>query len=364
MKRFGEFIRQLSLSQQLAAIIFFLISFFTAFFFFYLTGSVENVIREQMYTTLDTSQNMIQSLYGSSDETITQSQLRKALTNSQMHLIVDVDDVINNEADPKIQYLSSETDASLVREELSNNSALVKRMMEQGAQLYKNPTNINKDYKLIIQPDDQLAIYVSSSDKELIQPFNNLTLIGQGETALRNGTNLDKTSYFVVGKDGYVDFPIFGKLKAAGKTVNEFSEDIQNRMIAEKMITDAKVTTKIMSFKVTVLGDVKTPGTKTCSGERLTLLEVLGMAGDLNNSAIRKNLLVVREEVTYTVDLTDPESVFNSPAYYMRQNDVVYVQSNRSVKIKGSSGYLYWSLLGSGVGLVTSITSLVFAITK
>ncbi len=239
----------------------------------------------------------------------------------------------------------------------------------QGAEeLYKNPTNINKDYKLIIQPDDQLAIYVSSSDKELIQPFNNLTLIGQGETALRNGTNLDKTSYFVVGKDGYVDFPIFGKLKAAGKTVNEFSEEIQNRMIAEKMITDAKVTTKIMSFKVTVLGDVKTPGTKTCSGERLTLLEVLGMAGDLNNSAIRKNLLVVREEnnerVTYTVDLTDPESVFNSPAYYMRQNDVVYVQSNRSVKIKGSSGYLYWSLLGSGVGLVTSITSLVFAITK
>lgn len=239
----------------------------------------------------------------------------------------------------------------------------------QGAEeLYKNPTNINKDYKLIIQPNDQLAIYVSSSDKELIQPFNNLTLIGQGETALRNGTNLDKTSYFVVGKDGYVDFPIFGKLKAAGKTVNEFSEDIQNRMIAEKMITDAKVTTKIMSFKVTVLGDVKTPGTKICSGERLTLLEVLGMAGDLNNSAIRKNLLVVREEnnerVTYTVDLTDPESVFNSPAYYMRQNDVVYVQSNRSVKIKGSSGYLYWSLLGSGVGLVTSITSLVFAITK
>ena len=58
-----------------------------------------------------------------------------------------------------------------------------------------------------------------------------------------------------------MDFPIFGKLKAAGKTVNEFSEDIQNRMIAEKMITDAKVTTKIMSFKVTVLGDVKTPGT-------------------------------------------------------------------------------------------------------
>ena len=239
----------------------------------------------------------------------------------------------------------------------------------QGAEeLYKNPLEINRNFNLVIQPDDQLAIYVSSSNKELIQPFNNLTLIGSGENGLRSSNNIDKTSYFVVNKEGYVDFPIFGKLKASGKTVNEFSQEVQQRMVDENLITDAKVTTKIMSFKVTVLGDVKNPGTKACSNERLTLLEAIGMAGDLNNSAIRKNILVIREEnnerVTYTTDLTNPESVFNSPAYYMRQNDVVYVQSNRSVKIKGSSGYLYWSLLGSGVGLIASITSLVFAITK
>ena len=95
MKRFSEFIKQLSLSQQLAAIIFFLISFFTAFFFIYLTGSVENVIREQMYTTLDTSQDMIVGLYSGQDSSnFTQSQLRRALTNSQMHLIVDMEEVI------------------------------------------------------------------------------------------------------------------------------------------------------------------------------------------------------------------------------------------------------------------------------
>lgn len=142
MKRFGEFIRSLSLSQQLAAIIFFLISFFTAFFFVYLTGSVENVIREQMYTTLDTSQDMIVSLYGGEgNENFTQSQLRRALTNSQMHLIVDIQDVINGENDPKIQYISSESDVDLVREELSSNNALIQKMMEKGMQLYQTSPN-------------------------------------------------------------------------------------------------------------------------------------------------------------------------------------------------------------------------------
>ena len=116
MKRFSEFIKQLSLSQQLAAIIFFLISFFTAFFFIYLTGSVENVIREQMYTTLDTSQDMIVGLYSGQDSSnFTQSQLRRALTNSQMHLIVDMEEVIAGR-EPQLHYMSSETDAALVRE--------------------------------------------------------------------------------------------------------------------------------------------------------------------------------------------------------------------------------------------------------
>ncbi len=138
MKRFGEFIRQLSLSQQLAAIIFFLISFFTAFFFVYLTGSVENVIREQMYTTLETSQDMIVSLYaGQEDEELAQNHLRRALTNSQMHLIVDIEDVINGSQEPRLQYLSSESDQDLVRQELTANSELIQRMMDRGILLYQ-----------------------------------------------------------------------------------------------------------------------------------------------------------------------------------------------------------------------------------
>ncbi len=238
----------------------------------------------------------------------------------------------------------------------------------QGAEeLYKNGVNLDNNYTLNIQPDDQLAIFVSSQDEELIKPFTNLTLIGQqqGMTASQGSGSV---SYFVVSKDGYIDFPIFGKIKASGMTVEKLSESIQKRMIEEGLIKDAKVTAKIMSFKVTVLGDVASPGTQSYTGERLTLLEAIGRSGDLNNSAIRKRVLVVREEngqrTTYTVDLTKPESVFNSPAYYMHQNDIVYVESNKSVKIKGSSGYLYLSLAGTLLSLGTSITSLVIALTK
>ena len=237
----------------------------------------------------------------------------------------------------------------------------------QGAdELYKNGADLENNYTLNIQPDDQLAIYISSQDEELMKPFTNLKMIGQ-QTGMTNSASSNYT-YFVVSKDGYIDFPIFGRVKAAGLTVNKLSEQLQNRMISEGLIKDAKVTTKIMSFKVTVLGDVKNPGTQSYAGERLTLLEAIGRAGDLNSSAIRKKVLVIREEdgkrQTFKVDLTQPESVFNSPAYYMHQNDIIYVESNKSVKVKGSSGYLYLGLTGTLLGLGTSIASLIIALTK
>ena len=168
-------------------------------------------------------------------------------------------------------------------------------------------------------------------------------------------------------KDGCIDFPIFGKIKVKGMTVNEVSETIRQKLV-NGYIADAIVTTKIMSFKVTVLGDVRNPGVQSFTGQRLTLLEALGRAGDLNSSAIRTKVLVIREEdgkrVSYDVDLTNPESVFSSPAYYMQQNDLVYVESNKSVKVKGSTSYTYLSVSSSLIGMLTSIVSLIVAISK
>ena len=241
----------------------------------------------------------------------------------------------------------------------------------QGAdKFYALPQGIEKEYGLTIQPDDQLAISVSSKDQELIAPFNTQTLIGGGGSgAYGSQANTSAgVSYFYVDKAGCIDFPIFGKIYVKGMTVNELSETIRKRMADENYIKDAIVSTKIMSFKVTVLGDVRNPGVQSYTGQRLTLLEALGRAGDLNNSAVRTNVLVVREEngqrTSYRVDLTNPASVFYSPAYYMQQNDLVYVESNKSVKVKGSTSYTYLSVSSSLIGMTTSIVSLIVALTK
>lgn len=174
-------------------------------------------------------------------------------------------------------------------------------------------------------------------------------------------------AYFLVDKKGNIDFPVFGIVSTKGKTCRQLADDLQERFRnAEEKVADAVVTVKVMSFKVTVLGDVKAPGTQNFQGERLTLLEAIGRAGDLNASARRDNVLVVREiadtRVTYQIDLRDPEQVFNSPAYYMQQNDIVYVQPNKSVRVKGSTGYLLLSIGATIVSMLVSITSLVIAL--
>ena len=133
-------------------------------------------------------------------------------------------------------------------------------------------------------------------------------------------------------------------------------------------IRDAIVNTKIMSFKVTILGDVRAPGTQTFTGERLTVLEAIGRAGDLNNSAKRDHVQVVREEdgkrVVYDIDLRDQASIFESEAYYLQQNDVVYVKPNKSVRVKGSTSYTLLSVSATLVSMVVSIVSLIIAINR
>lgn len=242
----------------------------------------------------------------------------------------------------------------------------------QGAKdTYAVPKEIEQAFDLYAQPDDQLAISVSSRNSELIQPFNNTTLIGGGanSTTGTSTANISSgVSYFQVDRNGNIEFPIFGTLHVGGLSTRDISRLVQKRLVDEGYIKDAVVNTKIMSFKVTVLGDVKTPGTQTYQGERLTLLEALGRAGDLNNSAHRDGVLVIREEngkrVTYEVDLRDEQNVFDSPGYYLQQNDVVYVQPNKSQRVKGSTGYTWISISSTLVSIVVSVVSLIVATTK
>ena len=242
----------------------------------------------------------------------------------------------------------------------------------QGAtQSYAVPKAIDNYSELQVQPDDQLAISVSSKDAELLVRFNNNTLIGGGNNSQTGSNSINVSSgvsYFRVNKEGNIEFPIFGTIHVGGMTTGEISALIQKRMIDEGYINDAVVNTKIMSFKVTVMGDVKTPGTQTYQGERLTILEALGKAGDLTNSAYRNNVLVIREEngerKAYEVNLLDNQAVFNSPAYYLQQNDVIYVQPNKSQRVKGSTSYTWLSVGSTVVGMVVSVVSLIVALKK
>jgi polysaccharide export outer membrane protein len=116
------------------------------------------------------------------------------------------------------------------------------------------------------------------------------------------------------------------------------------------------------------MGDVKAPGTQTYQGERLTILEALGKAGDLTNTAHRNNVLVIREENglrrAYEINLLDHQSVFSSPAYYLQQNDVIYVQPNKSQRVKGSTSYTWLSVGSTVVGMIVSIVSLIVALKR
>ncbi len=242
----------------------------------------------------------------------------------------------------------------------------------QGAKdTYAVPQEIAQAFELCVQPDDQLAISVASKKMELIVPFNNNTLIGGGNNSVTGANTINVSSgvsYFQVDKDGNIEFPIFGTLHVGGLTTRAISAMVQEKLVSENYIPDAVVNTKIMSFKVTVLGDVKAPGTQTYQGERLTILEAIGKAGDLTNTAHRDQVLVAREEngkrVVYEVNLCDEQSIFRSPAYYLQQNDVIYVQPNKSQRVKASTGYTWLSVGSTLVSIAVSVVSLIVALSR
>jgi len=190
----------------------------------------------------------------------------------------------------------------------------------ENAKSYDNSTN----YEAIIQPDDVLSIIVSSDSPEIAAPFN-LPEIQSNETDYRG------IKTYLVDNTGYIDYPVLGKIKLGGLTRTEAN----NKMVTaiSEYIRKPIVNLRIANYKISVLGEVSKPGSYTVIGERVTILEALGMAGDLTIYGVRENILVIREKEgkkTYTrVDLTNPD-LLNSPFYYLSQNDVIFVEQNKT----------------------------------
>lgn len=192
---------------------------------------------------------------------------------------------------------------------------------------------INKG--ILIQPKDMISIVVSSRNPELAQIFNlpRVTYqLGSGTLSGNGGSNSNGIVGYSVNNDGNIDFPVLGELHVAGLTRWEVSRLIKRQLAERDLLKDAVVTVEFMNFKVSVIGEVNAPDTYDISGDKITLLEALSMAGDLTIYGRRDNVSVIREQngerVIYRVDLRSVD-LFDSPAYYLQQNDVVYVEPNK-----------------------------------
>lgn len=212
------------------------------------------------------------------------------------------------------------------------------------------------DYQTTIQKDDQLVITVSSKQPELTQPFA-VAELGSANTS--SGGTGGRT--YQVDANGKVVLPVIGSMHAAGKTCSQLASDIASSLRGSEYITDASVNVRIVNFKYSVMGEVKSPGTKMVNGERITIMEAIAQAGDLNDDASRV-VTVLREQngkrELATVDLRS-KTIFSSPFYYLQQNDVIYVtrSSHRFNMLRGDTAQ-WWTLGIGGVGFILGIIAL------
>ena len=218
---------------------------------------------------------------------------------------------------------------------------------------------VQEDGNLTLQPGDKIRITVFSMDKELTSLFN----LYDGPS----GNASNQRLYYTVRQDGTVEIPTLGPVNVRGLTREEVADKVTYELLSSKLLLDPTVIVEYYDLAFSVLGEVGSPGRKVIPSDRITLLEALSLAGDLTIVGQRENILVLRTEngvqTPYVVDLTKKESLYGSPAYYIRQNDVIYVEPNK-VKSQNSSIGPVTSLALSVTGVLVSIATLVVSVLK
>jgi polysaccharide biosynthesis/export protein len=190
-----------------------------------------------------------------------------------------------------------------------------------------------RDYETIVgdnlisykfKVNDLVNINVSTLDPEASMPFN----LFRGA---QQGGFIPEQLEYIVNKDGYINFPVIGDVQILGLTPQEAIALLKEKLAP--YLKDPIINIRLENFMITVLGQVRNPGTYPVNGEQITIFQALGLAGDLDIRGLRKNVLVIRDfngtKVVNKIDLTSKD-VLNSPVYYLTQNDVVYVEPNNS----------------------------------
>lgn len=202
-----------------------------------------------------------------------------------------------------------------------------------------------------IQKGDQLIIFVSAKNMEVVKPFNQNYYDNQAGST--NSQSTEKS--YLVDSDGDIDFPVIGKINTTGKTVEDFRNELSNRI--SYYVKSPTVSVRLVNFKVTILGEVARPGQINIPEGKTTLLNVIGLAGDLTMYAKRDDLLLVRnvdgELVKARINLMDA-SFINSPYFMLKQNDVIYVSANynkEKIAKQDPNTNIYIAVAGMVIGL-------------
>lgn len=232
-----------------------------------------------------------------------------------------------------------------------------------------------------VQPGDKLSIIVHSKDPELALLFNlpivtsnmrNMGVTAGNGTVQRNYNSTEGLASYTVSPTGTIDFPVLGTLNIEGMTRSEISGFIKGELMGRNLIKDPTVTVEFLNSGVSILGEVRSPGRYDMNRDNITILEAIALAGDLTIQGKRENVKVVRENNdgtvnVYEIDLTQGKKMIDSPGYFLRQNDVVYVEPTnirkRETTVNGNSA-LSTSFWISAASLLTSIAVLVVNLVK
>lgn len=226
-----------------------------------------------------------------------------------------------------------------------------------------------------VKPGDKLSIVVKSKDPQLSALFNlpiYSSRVGQGSSVNGNGAELrmytgsqsESVASYTVSSSGDIDFPVLGNMKVAGMTRSELAGFIKGELMGRELVKDPTVVVEFLSTGINIIGEVNHPGRYDLNRDNLNIIEALSLAGDLTINGQRDNVKVVRIEDgkvnTYVLDLTDAASLVKSPAFYLAQNDVIYVEPNaqrkRSSTVNGNNA-LSVSFWVSVASLLTSVVT-------
>ena len=232
----------------------------------------------------------------------------------------------------------------------------------------KQMETVNERPAIRMQPDDKISIVVKSRDAQLGNLFN-LSVTCQTVGANSINSAPQQMSVYTIDSKGNIDFPIIGIIPVQGLSREEVAQTIKAQLISRHLVQDPVVTVEYVNLCFNVLGEVNRPGHYSIDREHPTLLDAISMAGDLTIQGERKNVLVIRNEngkkKTYRINLQNGKDVLHSPAFYLQQNDVIYVEPNnfraRQTTVNGNNvrSTSFWISIAS---LASSLAVLIYNI--